>query len=275
MSSDFYSAAISVAKSAGEIIKTGFHRKKKVSCKTSFSDLVTETDREVERHVVDALKAKFPDHKFIGEETSSETNEKLCLTDDPTWILDPVDGTCNFVHSIPHTCISLALLRNKRTVVGVIYNPLTDELYRAAEGDGAFCNDEKISVSGEETLEKSVIICDVWSSTDPRKIECTMKNMETLIDKIQGFRAFGSGALNMCYVARGICEAYFEYGIHCWDMAAADLIVREAGGVFLDPSGVDFDVMKRRVLCCSSQELARQLVKLLVHVDYESEGVVA
>lgn len=264
--------AVRVAKSAGEMISKAFHvSTMEFDSKENFRDLVTQTDKDVEKHVIEELKNEFPHHTFIGEE--SATAEKFRFTDSPTWIIDPIDGTCNFVHRIPHTCVSLAFLVEKKSCVAVVFNPLTNELYHAIEGKGAFCNGKPISVSGTENLEETILICDIWASNNPRKAEATLENMKNLVQEVRGIRSFGSGVLNMCFVARGISDAYLEYGIHCWDMAAASLIVREAGGVVVDPTGCDFDVMKRRVLCGSSSSLINRIVPLLTHVDYESEAV--
>jgi len=264
--------AIRVARSAGEMISRAFHvSSKEFDSKENFRDLVTQTDKDVESHIIEELKKEFPTHLIIGEE--SATAEKFRFTSDPTWIIDPIDGTCNFVHRIPHTCVSLAFVAGKRSRVAVVFNPLTSELYRAIEGQGAFCNEHLIQVSGTENLEDSILICDVWASNNPRKAEATLENMRNLANRVRGIRSFGSGVLNMCFVARGISDAYLEYGIHCWDMAAASLIVREAGGVVVDPTGGNFDVMKRRILCGSSSALISRILPLLTHVDYESEAV--
>jgi len=264
--------AVRVAKLAGEIISQAFHvSTKEFDSKENFRDLVTKTDKDVEKRVIEELRKEFPEHQFIGEE--SATTEKFAFSDSPTWIIDPIDGTCNFVHRIPHTCVSLAFLADKQSRVAVVFNPITRELYHAVEGRGAFCNGKPISVSGTKDLDEAILICDIWASNNPRKVEATLQNMKNLVQKVRGIRSFGSGVLNMCFVARGISDSYLEYGIHCWDMAAASLIVTEAGGVVSDPTGCDFDVMKRRVLCGSSSSLVNSIVPLLTHVDYESEAV--
>jgi len=268
----YLAVATGVAKSAGEMIARAFHISSKTfDTKENFRDLVTQTDKDVEKHVFDRLKEEFPTHQFIGEE--SATSEPFELADTPTWIVDPIDGTCNFVHRIPHTCISLALVVEKRSQVAVVFNPLTNELYHAVEGSGAFLNGQRISVSGAQRLSDAIVVMDVWASNNPKKAECTLSNVKELVSRIRGFRSFGSGVLNMCFVARGICDVYLEYGIHCWDMAAASLLVREAGGVVVDPTGSDFDVMRRRILCGASNDLVKELLPIISHVDYDSEGV--
>jgi len=270
MYEEFYKAAEEVAKSAGVITREGFYSAKSVRTKDCFADLVTATDEKVEEHVISALKAKFPEHAFIGEEMTA-SGKKAVLTDDPTWIIDPVDGTTNFVHRIPHTCISIGLWIKKSPAVGVVYNAIMDELFTAIMGEGAKCNGKPISVSGITELNQSVIICEAGASRDPAKIENIFANMRSLVNDVHGLRSFGSAALNMCYVARGSAEAYYEYGLHCWDMAAASLIVLEAGGVVIDPNGNDLDIMSRRVLCASSSEIAKTISGRLTHLTLERD----
>lgn len=270
MYEEFLEAAQQVAIAAGEITREGFHAEKSIRTKASFADLVTATDEKVEEFVISTLQAKFPDHAFIGEETTA-SGKKAVLSNDPTWIIDPVDGTTNFVHRIPHTCISLGLWIAKEPVVGVVYNAILDEMFSAVVGQGAFCNGKQIQVSGITELNKSVIICEAGASKDPAKIENIFTNMRSLVNDIHGLRSFGSAALNMCYVAKGSSEAYYEYGLHCWDMAAASLIVREAGGVVLDPTGNDLDIMSRRVLCASSDQLAKTVSARLTHLTLERD----
>jgi len=269
--SEYLTVALRIAKSAGAMISEAFSQSKTVETKSNFRDLVTKTDKEVEEFVFDELRKEFPSHDFIGEESV----DQIHLTKSPTWIVDPIDGTVNFVHGIPHLCISIAFLIGRETRVAVVFNPLSNDLYWAEKGQGAFHNGQKIQVSGNECLSNSIVICDVWAAKEEAKIRCTLDNMRALVNEVRSFRSFGSAVLNMCFVARGISDACLEYGIHCWDMAAAILIVDEAGGVVMDPTGGVFDLLRRRVLVCSSTPLARHIVPLLSHVEYEKEGVLA
>lgn len=270
MYEEFFQAAVEVAQSSGVITREGFYAEKSVRTKEGFADLVTATDEKVEEHVISTLRSRFPEHSFIGEETTA-SGKKASLTDDPTWIVDPVDGTTNFVHRIPHTCISIGLWIKKAPVVGVVYNAILDEMFSAVIGEGAKCNGKPIRVSGVTELNQSVIICEAGASRDLAKIENIFTNMRSLVNDVHGLRSFGSAALNMCYVARGSAEAYYEYGLHCWDMAAAALIVLEAGGVVIDPSGSDLDIMSRRVLCASSTDLAKTVSGRLSHLTLERD----
>ncbi|KAK8730716.1 hypothetical protein OTU49_007883 [Cherax quadricarinatus] len=238
--------------------------------KSSAVDLVTETDKAVEKLLITGLSSAFPDHKFIGEE-SVAGGEKCVLTDEPTWIIDPVDGTMNFVHSFPYTCISVALWVNKDAEVGIVYNPILEHMFTALKGQGAYLNDEKISASGETDLSKALVFSEMGTSHDPEKVDTVITNITTLLTKVHGFRSVGSSALTIVSVAAGWADAFFHSGLCCWDSAAGYLILREAGGYICDTKGGPFDLMRRRVLCASTQELAEKIAKLLKQYQPERD----
>ncbi|XP_055372412.1 inositol monophosphatase 1-like [Condylostylus longicornis] len=246
----------------GEIISTRSANRKSFICKSSDIDLVTETDIEVENHLKTNLLKKFPSHKFIGEEECS-SGQKAELTDAPTWIIDPVDGTMNFVHGFPHSCISIALVVDKVIEIGIIYNPMLNQKFTARRGRGAFLNGEKISVSCEKELKKALVVSEFGTSRDAEKIKVVHENFQRISVLAHGVRCLGSAALNMAMVALGAADVNYEMGIHCWDVAAGYIIVREAGGVVVDTSGGDFDMMSRRVLAASSEELAKEVSRNL------------
>ncbi|XP_059613572.1 inositol monophosphatase 1-like [Phlebotomus argentipes] len=247
---------------AGKLIAARNSGSKTVAEKTDDIDLVTETDQQVEKLLVDGLHEKFPSHKFIGEEAFGEGRKSL-LTDDPTWIIDPVDGTMNFVHSYPQSCVSIALWVNKSAELAVVYNPVFSQKFTARRGQGAYFNGQKITVSGQKALNKALITTEFGTSRETDKVRVTLENLAKVVPAVHGIRVTGSAALNMCMVAQGAADLNWEYGPHAWDMAAGDLIVREAGGVTMDPAGGPLDIMSRRVLAASSRELAEDFIKLL------------
>ncbi|CAG5118675.1 unnamed protein product [Candidula unifasciata] len=264
---EIYNTALEVASRAGQVIKEAFLKEKLVDTKQSQADLVTETDKAVEILVHQLITTKFPSHKFIGEETTSATGEQCKLTDDPTWIIDPVDGTTNFVHSIPEVAFSLGVAVGKKAVVGVVYIPMKEELFTARLGHGAFLNGNKLQPSNIQELKKSVVIMEAGSSRDIAVVNDKMKNMHTVVTHSHGIRSYGSAALNLSYVAAGRGDAYVEYGIHIWDFIAGALIATEAGAVVQDPTGSELDYLHRRILCASTPELASELSSVLTHLD--------
>ncbi|CAG0921072.1 unnamed protein product [Notodromas monacha] len=264
---EIYKFSCDLVKRVGaEIVAASRVREKLYETKSSAIDFVTETDGRVEKLLMDAIAKRYPDHVLIGEESAVEGKHQE-LTDAPTWIVDPIDGTMNFVHSFPCSAISLALWANKTAEVGLVYNPTENKLYSARRGGGAFLNGDPIHVSGTKELSQALVMFEVGTSRDPAKLRCVASNFAALHPRIHGFRSLGSAALDMCMVAQGGADAYYEYGLHSWDMAAGVLIVREAGGYVCDTTGADFDLLSRRVLCAANSELASQMSPMLAHVD--------
>lgn len=260
---EFFAVSLELTKKAGTLIRERLSEKKTVETKSCDIDFVTETDKQVEKLLIEGLTEAFPTHQFIGEESVAD-GAQSSLTDDPTWIIDPVDGTLNFVHGFPHSCISLGLFINKEPQIGIVYNPYLEQLFTAKKSQGAFLNGKRIHVSDTTTLSNALIAFENGTSRDPEKCKVLLENYKTLVPLTHGMRSLGSAALNMTMVAMGGADAYFEYGTHIWDIAAGELIVREAGGVFIDPCGGEIDRMSRRFLCASTASLADELSKNLV-----------
>ncbi|XP_055911393.1 inositol monophosphatase 1 [Eupeodes corollae] len=257
-----FEVALELVYKAGNIILERKNSRKSFVCKEGDIDLVTETDKQVEKLLMNGLKAQFKSHKFIGEEESAG-GVTARLTDAPTWIIDPVDGTMNFVHGFPHSCISIALVINQVTEIGIVYNPMLNQKFTAIRGEGAFYNDKLINVSGEKDPKKALVTSEFGTTRDPEKLKVVIENFNKMAALVHGIRSLGSAALNMVMVAMGAADVNYEFGIHAWDVAAGDLIVREAGGVTIDPAGGEFDMMSRRVIAASSMELAQEIAKNL------------
>ncbi|GBP71458.1 Inositol monophosphatase 1 [Eumeta japonica] len=258
----YFETALSLVKIAGNLISEHVGGCKSYEVKECDIDLVTVVDKKVEATLIEGISKKYPTHKFIGEESVAD-GQRCVLTDEPTWIIDPVDGTMNFVHGFPHSCISIGLLVNKESVIGIVYNPMLQQLFTAQKGKGAFLNGQQIHVSQIKELRKALIASEAGTSRDEERRNVLLKNIEMIVTKAHGLRFLGSAALNMSMVALGGADANFEFGIHAWDIAAGDIIVREAGGVVIDPAGGPFDILSRRVLCASTPELAHELSKSL------------
>ncbi|KAL2081047.1 hypothetical protein ACEWY4_022900 [Coilia grayii] len=252
---------MAIAREAREVILEAFRTKKDVMLKSSPADLVTETDQRVEKMLISSIRHRYPTHKFIGEE-SVAAGEKLELTDAPTWIIDPIDGTVNFVHRFPFVAISIAFAVNKQTEFGIVYSCVEDKMYQAQRGRGAFVNDVPLHTSGQEDITKSLVVTEIGAERDDLAL-CTMTAniMSLLRIPIQGIRAVGTAAVDMVLVATGGADAYYHIGMHCWDIAASALIVQEAGGVVLDLDGSTFDMMSRKVIAASSMAVAKRIAQ--------------
>uniref|UniRef100_A0A1I7YA06 Inositol-1-monophosphatase n=1 Tax=Steinernema glaseri TaxID=37863 RepID=A0A1I7YA06_9BILA len=279
----FFNFALELVKKAGRLVRDAFDQpSSNVQTKASNTDLVTETDQAVEAMLIKGLSAEFPEHKFIGEESvaggqkieSVAGGQKIVYSDAPTWIIDPIDGTTNFVHRIPMVAICVGLAIKKELRAGIVYNPITNELFSAQVGRGAFRNGFPIKVSQTEAVCKSVLLLQIGADRSDKIVNPFIESFKaTMVNNdARGHRSFGSAAINMVYVAQGSVDAYAEYGIHAWDIAAATVIVREAGGIVIDPTGAELNVMGRKVLCAGTKKLAEELSGMLTHVEFVPEG---
>lgn len=258
-----YDFAVEVARKAGAEIRKAGESEIRVMTKSSTVDLVTKTDERVEKIIIGSLKAEFGEgtHCFIGEESVAK-GEPCILTDKPTWIIDPVDGTTNFVHGFPFVAVSIAFAVNKELEFGVVYSCLEDKMYKARKGKGAFCDEEQIQVSDVKEIKKSIIISEHGTDRSPEKVTKIFSTMQKILCiPVHGLRGSGTAATNMCLVASGAVEAFFEIGIHCWDIAAGAVIVKEAGGILLDVNGGPFDLMSRRMVSANNDVIANRIIK--------------
>ncbi|CAA2980393.1 L-galactose-1-phosphate phosphatase [Olea europaea subsp. europaea] len=243
---EFLAMAVDAAKNAGQIIRSGFYKAKNVKHK-GLVDLVTETDKTCEDLIFNLLKLHYPDHKFIGEETTAACGATE-LTDEPTWIVDPLDGTTNFVHGFPFVCVSIGLTIRRIPTIGVVYNPIMDELFTAIHGEGAFLNGKPIKVSSQSELLKSLLATEAGTKRDKSTLDAATNRIHSLLFKVRSLRMTGSCALNLCGVACGRLDLFYELGFGGpWDIAAGAVIVNEAGGVVFDPSGKDLDITSQRI----------------------------
>lgn len=244
------STAVSAALEAGEIIRKTFRTGIVDKVKTA-TDPVTETDLACEAAVQKIISNAFPAHAFLGEE---ESGGNYKISDEPTWVCDPVDGTANFLHGIEYTCVCVGLVVKKKPLVGVVYNPVSKELFSAVTGGGAYLTvdggaPQKIKPSQVEHMTKAAIVTEFGSNRDAALVECKMKVLHAVVQApVQALRCMGSCALNMCYVASGRFDGYYEWGMHPWDVAAAWCVCAEAGAVLTDLDGEPFSMTARRTL---------------------------
>ncbi|XP_045111704.1 inositol monophosphatase 2-like isoform X2 [Portunus trituberculatus] len=266
-----FEVAVGLVKEAGQVVREAIKKQKKIEMKSSSVDLVTESDKAVEKLLIEGLSKAFPSHKFIGEESTAD-GAKCELTSDPTWIIDPIDGTMNFVHSLPYTCVSVGLWGGREALAGIIFNPVLDQMFTAKKGQGAYLNGERITVSGEKDLSKALVFAEMGTSHDPEKVKTVLANLTTLMPRVHGLRDCGSAAVSLASVAAGHGDSFFHYGLGPWDMAAGALLVWEAGGVVCGLEGGPFDLMRRRVLCASTPELAKEIASLLSQYQPTPDG---
>ena len=193
------------------------------------SDFVSSADLKAEQTIREELEKSRPDYSFLLEEGGKvEGKDKS-----NRWIIDPLDGTTNFLHGIPHFCISIALERDSEIFAGIIYDPAKDEMFYAEKGQGAYVNDKRLRVSGRSHAKDCVLATGIphRGRGNPKTMTLYNKEMAVIMPQVAGIRRMGSAALDLAYVAAGRCDGYWERGLSAWDIAAGLIILREAGGI--------------------------------------------
>jgi len=250
---------IKIIKEAGELLKDGYYSKKDVTFKAK-KDLVTKYDIGIENFLKEKFLAEFKDFNVIAEESDNSNCEFA-----NSIIVDPIDGTTNFVNQVPHTCISVGVYKDKKPYIGIVYNPILDELYEAEIGKGAFLNGEKIEVSKEEDFQKALISTGFpyTSGTCEDDLNDVVNKIKNILPKCQDIRRLGSAALDLCYVARGTYEAYYEMNLKAWDVSAGIIILSEAGGKISTLDGSDYKLFEDKYLLSSNGYVHNSLVSNL------------
>lgn len=245
---------IEAVQRAGKIVREYFESATlQVSRKTASYDLVTPADRESEGIIVTLLERFFPNIPVIGEERGLRT------TYPEAFYVDPLDGTFNFACGLPFFAVSIGYWRDGEPLLGVVYDPLREDLFWAQSGEGAFLNGERIQVSSIENLEGSALVTGIPYRKE--RLPVAIQTIELIIE-VTDFRVLGSASLNLCYLARGVFDGYWEYDLAPWDLAAGVVIAREAGARITDPSGEPF-VLARGDVLAATPGIHEDLVRIL------------
>jgi myo-inositol-1(or 4)-monophosphatase len=212
------------------------------------NDLVTDADLAAQSRIVEMIREQYPDHCILAEEAGFQDQESTSCQ----WIVDPLDGTTNFAHQLPIFCVSIAFAHAGRTRVGIVLNPVSGELFTAVEGAGAHLNNRAISVSAQSELAESLLVTG-FPYDFQSKIKPVMKRFEQCLAAARGIRRLGSAALDLCYVACGRFEAFWEENLNPWDTAAGALIAEEAGGRVTDFAGEPYRLDKNEILATNGR----------------------
>lgn len=256
---EFLRVAQEAAYQAGALLKDNWLKAKTIEVKTDIVDLVTNVDKAADTLITQFLRARFPTHQIIAEESAVSGQESAYC-----WYIDPLDGTTNFAHCFPHFAVSIALAYESQVIVGVVFDPLRDEIFCATRGSRATLNGRPIHVSPAPTLDQSLVL--TGFPYDRRKrSEFYLRFYQAFMMRTQGVRRCGSAALDLCYVACGRADGFWEWRLHPWDTAAGSLIVNEAGGRMSDFSGKPFDVIGEQTLA-SNALLHQEMVEVLQQV---------
>ncbi len=249
--------ALSAARQASKIILHKFDRLDTIKIsEKGHNDFVTEVDQAAERVIIETLKDIYPEHSFLGEESGQSDGDP-----DALWIIDPLDGTTNFIHGIPHFCISIAFQEKGKVQHGLIYDPIRQELFTASRGEGARLDDRRLRVSNCSTLDQALIGTG-FPAKQTHQINHYLKTFEAIFPKTRGIRRGGSAALDLAYVAAGRLDGFWELSLKPWDVAAGVLMIQEAGGLVGDVLG-QTDYLQHGSIVAGNSKIFKGIVKTL------------
>ncbi len=250
---------IQIIKEAGKILIEGYYEEKNVNFKAK-KDLVTKYDVGIEEFLKEKFSKEFKDFNIIAEESNNDN-----INFNNSIIIDPIDGTTNFVNQVPHTCISVGVYKNKQAYLAVVFNPILDELYTAQSGKGSFLNGKKLTVSKEDDFQKSLISTGFpyTSGTNEDDLEDVLRKIKLILPKCQDIRRLGSAALDLCYVAKGVYEGYYEMNLKPWDVSAGVLILTEAGGKVTNIKGEEYKMFEDKYIVASNTKIHMKLLSNL------------
>ncbi|MDD5022699.1 MAG: inositol monophosphatase family protein [Candidatus ainarchaeum sp.] len=247
---EYYKFIDNLVKNAGKIIKKGYYGKFEIKEKNK-QDYVTGIDLETEKFIKREIGKKFPEHNILAEESGEGNNNSEYL-----WIIGPLDGTTNFIHKIPIFAISIALEYKKEIITGVIYNPITDELFYAEKGKGAYLNGKGLKIKNNKKIENWFL---AWCYPDSKRNEKPVKKIwELFYPECLRVTKLGSAAIELAYVADNRVDGYLSIGLKKWDYSAGELIVQEAGGVLLKEQ-----FLGEKLFIASSKENAQKIKELI------------
>lgn len=225
------------------------------------ADLVTDADVASQQAIEQLIRIRFPQHEFLGEESTVADRERALASGRPVWVVDPLDGTANYVHRLPGFSVSVALVEGNDPKVGVVFDPLSDTLYAATSEGAVTKNNKPIRASGCEQLDKAMVCCSFRPSV--QRGDAEVEQFLNVLEKSQSLRRLGSAAMNLCYVAEGCLDAYWASSVKAWDVAAGGLIARTAGAQLTSISGGPFDLWNPKLLATSSPALHAAMLKCL------------
>ena len=254
--------AVRAARKAGSVIARSIDRFDAFTVSEKApNDLVTEIDRIAERRIIDTIRKSYPDHAILAEESGAQGSG------DVEWIVDPLDGTANFVHGFPHVAVSIAVRRRGRLQHGVVFDPLRQELFTASRGAGGRLDDRRIRVAARNNL-KGAMIGSGLPLRELAGVDGHHATLKALMSESAQIRRSGSAALDLAYVAAGRLDGFWEFGLAPWDMAAGALLVQEAGGIVTEPDGGE-DYLRSGAVVAANPKVLRAM---LPHVRHGPEA---
>ena len=245
------------ADEAAKILLEYFDTEFEISRKKYYNDLVTEVDKKSEAKIIEVIHRYFPDHNVLAEEGGNQNKKS-----DYVWIVDPIDGTVNYAHALPIFCVSIALEIKGEIVLGIVYNPVSREKFFAQKGKGSYYNDKKINVSGTEFLKDGFLVTGFAYGLEEKE-DHSLEHFVNFVKMGLPVRRLGSAAMDICYVACGKFDAFWEVNLNAWDVAAAYLILLEAGGKVTDFSGGKYYVYDKQILASNGRTIHEEMINVL------------
>ncbi|WP_349410356.1 inositol monophosphatase family protein [Pseudalkalibacillus sp. SCS-8] len=259
MSTDWeriYEHAIEWAYEAGTIIRDSFRKQLTIETKSNADDLVTNMDREVENFLIDRVRKYYPDHQILGEEGSGDDVQSLEGT---VWIIDPIDGTMNFVHQQTNFAISIAVYHEGIGKVGVIYSVVNDEMFHARAGNGAYLNKLELPRLEHVELDKSIIALNATWLTNNKRMNPSL--LLPIVQSCRGTRSYGSAAIELAFVAAGRLDAYITMRLSPWDFAAGKILIEEVGGTITNLDGEPLNLLDRNSIFAGASDLHEHILE--------------
>lgn len=254
---------VKAARQAGNLILRQVSRLESLSVvEKARQDYASEVDAQAEAEIIRELKRAFPDHGFLAEESGASGRASRY-----TWVIDPLDGTSNYLRGFPHFCVSIALLDQGEPVHALVFDPTRNELFTASRGSGAYLNDRRLRMGPRTELDGAVITTG-FAPRERKRIAPQLEAIRSLLEVAEDVRRTGSAALDLAYVACGRVDGYFEAGVKAWDIAAGVLLVREAGGRCCDFRGGSENIMHGGQIVAGGLKLSEALQKLIVDCGY-------
>lgn len=258
--------AVEAARAGGNIIIRAMKRMDTIKItEKKPNDFVTEVDQRVEQEIISVIKKAYPDHSILGEECGELDGN------DYQWIIDPIDGTRNFIHGFPHFAISIALAHKNTIEHGVIYDPIRQELFTASRGKGAKLNEHRIRVAARKTLEECLIGTGFAYRHSDKTADLPGNIFKTILPICGDIRRAGAATLDLAYVACGRLDGFWELGLKIWDIAAGVLLVKEAGGIVCDPEGSENYLKSGNVVAANPMILRQFLKSIKPHLETSAE----
>ncbi|MEM7194864.1 MAG: inositol monophosphatase family protein [Pseudomonadota bacterium] len=262
--------AVKAARRAGALLVRYQDRLDQIKVETKGrNDFVSEVDRMAESDIVDTIHYLYPNHRILAEESGTSLSPTEDADDEIEWIIDPLDGTNNYLHGHGHFCVSIAIKIKGRLEYGVIFDPIRDELFTTSRGHGAQLNNRRIRVSGQGRLSHALIATElpVWK---PAELASAVSVLGAIAPRISDIRSSGSAALNLAYVACGRLDAYWQPTLQSWDIAAGALMVREAGGLVSDYAGDQLFLESGNIVSANQKLFTDVLASIRSRLDKDS-----